>query len=428
MRHPIYSLLALGSISVVSAIDPLSDTVLDRVISLAISSSIYSWENGTLARALTEYYVPSISPFTENFLTNDPNPSNSTITSQLILIAQSTLAHKQASFGQSSTSGNWTLSAGKSLSLLDDDSAADPASLGEVVSWYNQTQSDTQAYGVAYLLQVVPRSSTGAISHRADQFQYWSDFAYMVPPFLAYMGALENNQTLVTEAYNQLGLYRGALKQSNGLWKHIQQGSGSIDNGAWTTGNGWAAAGMLRVIAIIQNSGMANSFTNQIADLKSWISEILTGAYAHELTTGLLHNYADNSSTFIDSTGAIILASVAYRLSAMGITSVWVPFAERTYANVSAGVASSDGWVAPVVNSLDWSKQGQTSPEAQSFVILMETGRRAWVSAGSTNASGSAGTGENPNQSTATRGMFVPALSVSRGLLFGLIFVILSAI
>jgi hypothetical protein len=31
-----------------------------------------------------------------------------------------------------------------------------------------------------------------------------SDFVYMVPPFLAYYGALSGNVTLLVEAYNQI--------------------------------------------------------------------------------------------------------------------------------------------------------------------------------------------------------------------------------
>jgi hypothetical protein len=44
-----------------------------------------------------------------------------------------------------------------------------------------------------------------------------------------------------------------------------------------------------------------------------------------------MHNYITNRTYFLDTAGPIMLASAAYRLSAMDLTSVYVPYAERTY-------------------------------------------------------------------------------------------------
>jgi hypothetical protein len=46
-------------------------------------------------------------------------------------------------------------------------------------------------------------------------------------------------------------------------------------------GNGWAAAGMLRVLATIMHSPYNNSFTQEIASLTQWVGEIHTGMYSH---------------------------------------------------------------------------------------------------------------------------------------------------
>lgn len=48
-----------------------------------------------------------------------------------------------------------------------------------------------------------------------------------------------------------------------------------------TAGNGWAAAGMLRVLATIMHSQYKNDFKQEISDLASWINEIHTGIYPH---------------------------------------------------------------------------------------------------------------------------------------------------
>jgi rhamnogalacturonyl hydrolase YesR len=57
-----------------------------------------------------------------------------------------------------------------------------------------------------YLLTKAPRHTDGAISHRIEQVQLWSDNVYMVPPFLAYYGALHNNASMMTEAFRQVSI------------------------------------------------------------------------------------------------------------------------------------------------------------------------------------------------------------------------------
>lgn len=46
------------------------------------------------------------------------------------------------------------------------------------------------------------------------------------------------------------------------------------------SGNGWAAAGMLRVLATIRNSLFAQKMKDQQGDLTDWIEEIHDGMYA----------------------------------------------------------------------------------------------------------------------------------------------------
>lgn len=46
-----------------------------------------------------------------------------------------------------------------------------------------------------------------------------------------------------------------------------------------SSGNGWAAAGMLRVLGTIQQSPYSKQMKNQQKDLASWIGEIHDGMY-----------------------------------------------------------------------------------------------------------------------------------------------------
>ena len=110
-----------------------------------------------------------------------------------------------------------------------------------------------------------------------------SDFSYMAPPFLAYYGALQNDYSLLKEAYNQLWLYRYYLRDENtGLWRHVALGDWQ-DNNLWATGNGWAAAGIMRVLKTINSSSLADTLVGEQADLASWVDEILSGAWAHQV-------------------------------------------------------------------------------------------------------------------------------------------------
>lgn len=71
-----------------------------------------------------------------------------------------------------------------------DGSAGDPASIGVAVILANYTNAPGANWAPAaakqldFLLNHTPRSVDGAISHRTEYVQLWSDFVYMVPPFL----------------------------------------------------------------------------------------------------------------------------------------------------------------------------------------------------------------------------------------------------
>jgi rhamnogalacturonyl hydrolase YesR len=62
------------------------------------------------------------------------------------------------------------------------------------------------------------------------------------------------------------------------LWRHVVLGNWQ-DTGFWSTGNGWAAAGMLRVLGTIQNSRFATSLRDEVSDLGDWVNEIHDGIY-----------------------------------------------------------------------------------------------------------------------------------------------------
>ncbi|PLW15200.1 hypothetical protein PCASD_20290, partial [Puccinia coronata f. sp. avenae] len=195
------------------------------------------------------------------------------------------------------------------LPLVDGDGASgDPASLGVAVlvaaatsnkekAAYFQKLADGQ---LDWLLNHVPASEDGAISQRDKELQYWSDYMYMAPPFLAYYGAATSNATLLEIAYNQAKQYRTILQGGKiKVWQHIVDGSFE-DRSYWSTGNGWAAAGMMRIYATFLNlrDPKLNKLTQPWRDdLAKWVIEIVKGAYAYQYKDSyLLPNYLANTN------------------------------------------------------------------------------------------------------------------------------------
>ena len=138
-----------------------------------------------------------------------------------------------------------------------------------------------------YLLHVAPRAPNGAISHRANQTQLWADFIYMAPPFIAYYGAMQcepKGDALLQTAYEQVKLYREVLFDKKvGLWRHIALGNGTTDPTHWATGNAWAAAGALRVLATIRHSRAGQLMRSQQKDLMKWVGETLDGVWKFQV-------------------------------------------------------------------------------------------------------------------------------------------------
>lgn len=228
---------------------------------------------------LSPFAFPSSSRFASPSPSVDPYPS-------LVLALAGTIIANQPW-------GQWQ--------LIQDESSADPASVGPAVILANWTMGETlggrnqsgvggaaEAQIWALLLET-PRASDGAISHRVDSVELWSDFvcepscsvhAPLSPPrltpvsigrqiwllryvrrkprpghadrafqqssrgsfriqFFAYYGLMTRNASLIQLAYDQVRLYREGLQDpATKLWRHIYVpgGGSNSDPGLWATG------------------------------------------------------------------------------------------------------------------------------------------------------------------------------------------------
>lgn len=203
-------------------------------------------------------------------------------------------------------------------------------------------------------------------------------------------GVRSANKTTLLESYHQIKLYRDALRDESGLWKHIVQGNNATwDFSHWATGNGWAAYGMLRVLNTFNHSSFGPVLKAEQADLVSWTQEIIDGVWAYQQANGTLLNHIDEiaSNTFVDSSGTALLAAATFRLasftyhrsSATAAPSKNIQAAIKARELVLASI-DPDGWLINVVDPLDWHSAGQKSPEGQAFVILLEAAHRDWQS------------------------------------------------
>jgi len=382
----------------------LNDSQIYSISARLAEGAKESWELGTRSQAILSLNATIFSVFSHSAL---PPPSSvpGSLTSALqpfFDIAQSVVASRAVSNNVTSPQP-----------LMHDASAADPASIGVAVLLANWTGQGGEDYAGAakdqldFLQTSVPRTSDGAISHRVSQVQLWSDFVYMVPPFLAYYGVITGNRTLLVDAYNQIQLYRSYLRDpnANNLWRHIVLGGNTTDPGHWSTGNGWAAAGMLRVLGTIQNSEYASTLHSEQNDLVSWIKEIHTGMYSFiDSNTSLFPNYPSqpvtSSVNFLDASSTALLASTVYRLSLLRGDHEHLPLAEKSRKALSATDPNnssqlvhftSTGWLTPVVDPYNFPDQGSNSPEGQAFVIEMHAAWRDWVANGSKGQNGAIG-------------------------------------
>lgn len=197
------------------------------------------------------------------------------------------------------------------------------------------------------------------------------------------------DQSLLLEAVNQISLYRDVLQdKGTGLWKHI---AGSrTDAGTWSTGNGWVLGGTARVLATIKHWLTSSNWTMEQDKLVGYVKEIVDGALrvGVESRTGLLRNYISSPSTFPEAAGTVMIAANIYRLAVLApdvfATSEYLTWADQARAAVIKTVGSS-GVLKPVINPYKYVENtaySGTSPEAQSFGVLMYAAYRDCICSG----------------------------------------------
>lgn len=367
---------------------PAIEIDIEKVAAKAMELSSHSWEYGTAAEALLELRDPAISVFSQNPFPNGKLPDIHADTVATLGYAKQHIRLN----GETLFDDKWGV--------------ADPAALGVsaiLLGLSEPSYLDAAHRQAEYLLTKAPRwSSHGAISHRKDVEEVWADFVYMVPPFLAYYAVASNDDTYLKEAIVQCAAYKNALSTKSigsdrGLWHHIV-GPDNDDPGYWSTSNGWAAAGLARVLATLQKWNRTSEST-EIAEMFSLaIRDIVDGAIStdeHRREARLLPNYlyAKKGEPWADdASGTALLASVVYRMAVLDRGRFtgkctrrkihYLEWADNKRKAVYGCVDPETGIVRPTVNPLKHAQREPLmtgSPEGQSFVVLLWTAHRDWL-------------------------------------------------
>jgi rhamnogalacturonyl hydrolase YesR len=142
----------------------------------------------------------------------------------------------------------------------------------------------------------------------------------MAPPFLAVMGEVE-------EAVAQIEGYMDYLKDvETGLLYHIYDAGTDrfVRKVRWATGNGWALLGIARVAETAFEKGMKKQAEKLVVSGR----EILDGMLRYQLPDGRFHDILDEPDSFVEGTGAMMMATYIYR----GMVGGWLPAEYTEYA------------------------------------------------------------------------------------------------
>ncbi len=251
--------------------------------------------------------------------------------------------------------------------VYTDNGNTDPACSGEPVLFAGNHFNDGELKAAAnkmlnYLLNKAPKSEKGILYHHINSPQSWIDSMYMAPPFLAAIGEHK-------EAIKQIDGFRDFLwNNESKLYSHMwHDGKKEFPRKAfWGVGNGWAMAGIARVIDLLPKS-----FLKEKQKLAHNIIENMEGTLPFIREDGLFHDVIDDPSTFVETNFPQMFAYTIFK----GIKSGWLPTSYLVVAKKMRLAAHSKvdnhGFVQGVCGAPHFNSSGRAT-EGQAFFLLME--------------------------------------------------------
>lgn len=257
---------------------------------------------------------------------------------------------------------------GRPAMLAEAPAVTDPVSCGEALLFAARKTGDPlflDALGAmnTWIDERAPRSEQGILYHMVGSREFWADSLYMLPPYLA-----------------AAGQYQAAMQQFNGYWQALflpEKGllAHRYDEGkkrliradTWGVGNGWALAGMARMLGSLPQEQLLCK-----QELRAKAVALLDTALTFQRSDGLFHDVIDNPATFVDTGFAQMAAYTIFR----GCREGWLDHSYLAPARQMRAAARKKvdryGMVNDVCGSPDFAAAGQ-APEGQAFFVLMET-------------------------------------------------------
>jgi unsaturated rhamnogalacturonyl hydrolase len=251
------------------------------------------------------------------------------------------------------------------------ESVDDPAAIGEALLLSAEETGDEELKKAAdklyfYLKYRAPKTTDGIIYHFNIKNEVWVDAYYMAPPFICKYGDID-------EAMKQIKGFRKYLFDENKrmlshIWDDDAGTFGRKD--FWGVGNGWAAAGLTRVVKMLPEDRKEEK-----KYLISYLKSLIDGCVAWQRDDGLFHDVLDNPATFVETNVGQMLAYSIYR----GVTEGYIAESYLKYADkardAAYGKVDGYGFVHGVCGAPTFDHSG-IAPEGQVFFILMEAAAR----------------------------------------------------
>ena len=245
----------------------------------------------------------------------------------------------------------------------------DCASVGEVVLFAAKHTGDPIFQkGADEMLEVIKttnhRTADGIIYHTQEpQKGVWSDATYMLPPFLAAAGLYEEALKQI-EGYRKY-LYHEKDKLYSHMWNDEKKQFDRED--FWGVGNGWCAAGMVRVIKMLPDSMMAEKKM-----LIGYTRDVIDGCLKYLRPDGLFHDVVNRPDTFVETNLGQMLCYSIFRGVAEGYLDPSYLKATEAMRKAANDKVDKLGYVHDVCGVPNFNRP-YFAPEGQAFYLLMET-------------------------------------------------------
>ena len=251
------------------------------------------------------------------------------------------------------------------------DPLTDSASVGEAVLYAGKVTGDPLFSRAAeemlhLLLTTDHRAENGALYHVNLRKEIWVDAYYMAPTFLAVAGYPEEAVTQI-EGYREF-LWNSKDKLFSHIWDDEKKEFKRKDY--WGVGNGWAAAGMTRVIR-----ALPENMRNERNRLISYVRAVIDGCVAHMRSDGLFHDVVNDPATFVETNLGQMISYSIFR----GVDGGWLDKSYIKHAQKMRKAARSKvdryGLVQGVCGVPEFNRP-YIAPEGQAFFLLMEAAAR----------------------------------------------------